>query len=145
MEQELWPRKVALEALAGFIYPDGCISLRMCNMKIIPLLVLLASAGWLGAVALRTEGQSYTAEVLEVPHQLSGGAPAGFTDLAITMDGMCGPCCERTLFDKARSVEGVVAVAVSYADGTVIVRLPEAQGAQSVLEALTTDQHTPTL
>ena len=114
-------------------------------MKTLPILILLAAAVWLGTVALRASDREYLPEVAEVPHELSSGTPAGFVDLDVSIDGMCGPCCERTLFDKVRTLEGVAAVAVSFDEESVLVRLADDRDPQAVLDALTSDKHTPSL
>ena len=113
-------------------------------MKIAPVLLLLVAGAWLGWVGLRSKAPTYSqADLAEVPHALSSSVPSGYEDLVIEVEGMCGPCCERTLFDKARAVDGVAAVAVSYDEEAVHVRVPEGEDVQPVLDALTTDQHTP--
>jgi copper chaperone CopZ len=114
-------------------------------MKTIPILILLAAALWLGSVALRASDREYSPEVAEVPHALGGEAPAGFVDLDVSIEGMCGPCCERTLFDKVRVLDGVASVAVSFDEESVLVRLADDRDPQVVLDALTTDKHTPSL
>lgn len=113
-------------------------------MKFAPILLLLVAGTWLGRIALRAEDPTYSQpDLVEVPHALSESVPGGYVDLTIEVEGMCGPCCERTLFDKARAVEGVAGVAVSFDEEAVHVRLPEGEDVQPVLDALTTDQHTP--
>jgi hypothetical protein len=138
-------RDVSLQGLT--ILPEGVIRLsplQESRMKFVPILLLIAAAGWLGRVALRAQAPTYSqADLAEVPHALSSSAPSGYADVTIEVEGMCGPCCERTLFDKARAVDGVAGVAVSFEEEAVHVRLAEGGDLQPVLDALTTDQHTP--
>ncbi|MCB9916276.1 MAG: heavy-metal-associated domain-containing protein [Planctomycetes bacterium] len=114
-------------------------------MKHIPLLLLLVAGFWLGRVALRAGKADYHPVLADVPHALRGDAPAGFRDLDIAIEGMCGPCCERTLYDKVLAVDGVECAAVSYDEEVVHVRYAADHDASALLAALTTDQHTPTL
>lgn len=114
-------------------------------MKPLSLILLLAAGAWLGSVAWRAGEPDYSPEVSVVPHTLTGEAPAGYRDVRLEVEGMCGPCCERTLFDKARAVEGVDAAAVSYDDQAVLVRIAEGADPARLISALESEQHSARL
>ena len=114
-------------------------------MKPLSLILLLAAGAWLGSVAWRAQDPDYSPEVIAVPHALTGTTPEGYRDVLVAIDGMCGPCCERTLFDKARDVEGVADVAVSFDDEHVLVRLEDGADPEALVSALESEQHSASL
>lgn len=116
-------------------------------MKLLTPALLLASAGALAWVAVRSPEPSYQPIPEErpapehVPKALSGAVPAGYVVRTFEVEGMCCQGCPGKLWNAVTDVPGVVEAAVDFETGSAEAVVPSDLDVACLETAMTFDEY----